>query len=77
VTQFLDATHNLFARPTGIRILPRVSYELPLFLVGFFNFARGHVHGSEMSHALACGVGYVIATGMLHALGIGVMPLIK
>jgi HupE / UreJ protein len=51
-----------------------------LVIVGVFAFAHGHAHGSEMpasADALAFSVGFVIATGMLHALGIAIGLLIK
>jgi urease accessory protein len=43
-------------------------------LVGFFAIFHGYAHGAELPHAanpLAYGVGFVIATGMLHVSGIG------
>jgi urease accessory protein len=43
-------------------------------LVGFFAIFHGYAHGAELPHAanpLAYGVGFVIATGMLHLSGIG------
>lgn len=43
-------------------------------LVGFFAIFHGYAHGTELPHAanpLAYGVGFVIATGMLHVSGIG------
>jgi hydrogenase/urease accessory protein HupE len=42
--------------------------------------AHGHAHGSEMpasADALAFSVGFVVATGMLHALAIAIGLLIK
>jgi urease accessory protein len=44
-------------------------------LVGAFAIFHGHAHGAELPHAaqpLAYGVGFVLATGLLHATGIGV-----
>lgn len=43
-------------------------------LVGFFAIFHGYAHGAELPHAanpLAYGVGFIIATGMLHVSGIG------
>ena len=43
-------------------------------LVGFFAIFHGYAHGTELPHAanpLAYGVGFIIATGMLHVSGIG------
>jgi len=44
-------------------------------LVGFFAIFHGHAHGTELppgQSALLYSVGFVIATGCLHALGIGI-----
>jgi urease accessory protein len=43
-------------------------------LVGFFAIFHGHAHGTELppgQNALLYSMGFVIATGCLHALGIG------
>jgi len=43
-------------------------------LVGFFAIFHGHAHGAEMpetASGLAYGVGFVSATALLHAIGIG------
>jgi urease accessory protein len=58
----------------------RLPLPLALVIVGVFAFAHGHAHGSEMpasADALAFSVGFVIATGMLHAVGIAIGLLIK
>ena len=44
-------------------------------LVGFFAIFHGHAHGTELppgQSAMLYSIGFVIATGCLHALGIGV-----
>ena len=44
-------------------------------LVGFFAIFHGHAHGTELppgQSALLYSIGFVIATGCLHALGIGI-----
>jgi urease accessory protein len=44
-------------------------------LVGFFAICHGHAHGTELppnQSALLYSMGFVIATGCLHAVGIGV-----
>ena len=44
-------------------------------LVGFFAIFHGHAHGAEMPEStsgLAYGVGFVCATALLHAVGIGI-----
>jgi urease accessory protein len=49
-------------------------------LVGLFAVCHGHAHGAEMPatvSGLAYGVGFVLATGFLHALGIGIGMLVQ
>ncbi|PZQ87244.1 MAG: urease accessory protein [Leifsonia xyli] len=44
-------------------------------LVGFFAIFHGHAHGAEMPETASClgyGVGFVIATALLHAAGVGI-----
>ena len=45
------------------------------FLVGFFAIFHGHAHGTELpsgANAVLYSIGFVIATGTLHAVGIGI-----
>ena len=58
--------------------------RLPVFaafvIVAVFAVAHGHAHGTELpasADALAFSVGFVVATGMLHATGIAIGLLIK
>jgi urease accessory protein len=58
--------------------------QLPLAaafaIVAVFAVAHGHAHGAELpasANALAFSVGFVIATGMLHAIGIALGLLVK
>jgi urease accessory protein len=44
-------------------------------VVGFFATFHGHAHGTELpgsANALAYGIGFVVATGLLHLAGIGI-----
>jgi urease accessory protein len=44
-------------------------------LVGFFAIFHGHAHGTELppgANGLAYSIGFVVATGCLHAAGIGI-----
>jgi urease accessory protein len=44
-------------------------------IVGIFAIAHGHAHGTELplgASGLLYSIGFVIATGLLHALGIGI-----
>jgi len=52
---------------------PTTSPTLVAAVVGGFAFFHGHAHGAEMAgaDALSFGVGFVLATASLHALGIG------
>jgi urease accessory protein len=52
----------------------RPSIGVAAALVGFFAIFHGHAHGTELppgQSALLYSMGFVIATGCLHALGIG------
>ncbi len=60
----------------GLLIL--LAARLPLWvaamIVGAFAIFHGHAHGTELPEAaapLAYGVGFVVATGLLHLVGIG------
>jgi urease accessory protein len=47
---------------------------LAMSLVGFFAIFHGYAHGAEMAESvsgLAYGVGFICATALLHAIGIG------
>ena len=51
----------------------RPSLVAAALLVGFFAIFHGYAHGTELPHAgnpLAYGVGFVLATGLLHVSGI-------
>jgi urease accessory protein len=53
----------------------RVSLIVTAVLVGVFAIFHGHAHGTELppgQSALLYSMGFVIATGCLHALGIGI-----
>lgn len=49
-------------------------------IVAVFAFAHGHAHGAELPHstdAVSFTVGFVMATGMLHAIGITIGLLMR
>jgi urease accessory protein len=53
----------------------RLPLVAALLVVGFFAVFHGHAHGTEMSpgqSAILYSIGFVIATGLLHAAGIGI-----
>lgn len=53
----------------------RPSLRIAALLVGFFAIFHGHAHGTELppgQSALLYSMGFVIATGCLHAVGIGI-----
>ena len=59
-------------------LLIAAAVQLPLLtssvLVGLFAVFHGHAHGAEMPETvsgLAYGIGFVLATGLLHGCGIG------
>ncbi len=61
----------------GALILGEVKLPLigSLLVVAFFALFHGHAHGTELSpgqNAMLYSLGFVIATGTLHAVGIGI-----
>jgi urease accessory protein len=65
----------------GIIVATRVNppVAIAMALVGFFAIFHGHAHSAEMpetASGLAYGVGFILATALLHAVGIGVGILI-
>ena len=61
----------------GLAVLFEIRPPLGLAaaLVGFFAIFHGHAHGTELppgQSALLYSIGFVMATGCLHALGIGI-----
>jgi len=53
----------------------RLPLAAALLVVGFFAVFHGHAHGTEMTpgqSAILYSIGFVIATGLLHAAGIGI-----
>jgi urease accessory protein len=65
----------------GIALATRVNppVAIAMALVGLFAIFHGHAHGAEMpetTSGLPYGVGFILATALLHAIGIGVGILI-
>jgi urease accessory protein len=61
----------------GLSVLTKWRPPLPVaaVIVGFFAIFHGHAHGAELpagASGLTYSIGFVTATGTLHALGIGV-----
>jgi urease accessory protein len=53
----------------------RLPLAAALLVVGFFAVFHGHAHGTEMTagqSAILYSIGFVVATGLLHAAGIGI-----
>ena len=53
----------------------RMPVGLAMGLVGLFALFHGHAHGTELpgfAHPAAYGAGFVIATALLHAAGVGI-----
>lgn len=53
----------------------RLSLAAAVFVVAFFALFHGHAHGTELQagqNAVLYSLGFVISTGLLHAVGIGV-----
>jgi len=57
----------------------RAPVAVAMGLVGFFAIFHGHAHGAEMpadAAGAAFGLGFVAATALLHALGVGIGHLV-
>jgi urease accessory protein len=58
----------------------RLPFAAAAVVVGIFAIFHGHAHGAELPNAanpLAYGVGFVVATGLLHLAGIGIGTLLR
>lgn len=58
----------------------RMPVALAMSLVGAFALFHGHAHGTELpgfAHPAAYGAGFVAATALLHAAGIGIAYLVR
>jgi urease accessory protein len=53
---------------------PRAPASAGMAAVGFFAFFHGHAHGGELgaADALTFGIGFAVATALLHATGVGI-----
>ena len=59
----------------AVMLEARPPLALAAILVGFFAIFHGHAHGTELppgQNALLYSMGFVVATGCLHAAGIGI-----
>ena len=64
-----------FGDGTFVQRDPRTIVWLPAALVGLFAVFHGHAHGTELpegANGALYSIGFVIATGSLHAAGIGI-----
>jgi urease accessory protein len=78
---FAEIAIGLSVVVLGIILAARVNppAAIAMALVGLFAIFHGHAHGAEMpetASGLAYGVGFILATALLHAIGIGVGILI-
>jgi urease accessory protein len=78
---YVEVAIGLSVVVLGIIVAARVNppAAIAMALVGFFAIFHGHAHGAEMpetASGLAYGVGFILATALLHAIGIGVGILI-
>jgi urease accessory protein len=74
---YVEVAIGLSVVVLGIIVAARVNppVAIAMALVGFFAIFHGHAHGAEMPETalgLAYGVGFILATALLHAIGIGV-----
>jgi urease accessory protein len=71
----LGVAASALALGVMIALAARPPLQVAAALVGAFAICHGYAHGVELPHAaqpLAYGVGFVLATGLLHATGIGI-----
>jgi urease accessory protein len=66
----------------GVAVAARLRLPFPAaaFVVAIFAIFHGHAHGAELpraANALAYGVGFVTATGLLHLFGIAIGTLTR
>jgi urease accessory protein len=78
---FAEIAIGLSVVVLGIILAARVNppAAIAMALVGLFAIFHGHAHGAEMpetASGLAYGVGFILATALLHAIGIGVGMLL-
>ena len=65
---------SVLALGAAIAFAIRVPVAVAMALVGFFAIFHGHAHGTEMptsASGVLFGLGFVLATAALHAIGIG------
>jgi urease accessory protein len=58
----------------------RLPFAAAAVVVGVFAIFHGHAHGAELprsANPLAYGIGFVVATGLLHLTGIGIGTLLR
>lgn len=58
----------------ALAFLPRLPVAVPMAIVALFGLVHGHAHGTEMPEAASpalYGLGFALATILLHAAGIG------
>jgi len=58
----------------------RMPVAVAMAIVGAFALFHGHAHGTELpgfAHPVAYGAGFVVATALLHAAGIGIAWLVR
>lgn len=73
---------GILASVIGLGLLVALAIRVPVTasaaIVGIFALFHGHAHGSELGTATAMsfGLGFVVATALLHASGVGIGMLI-
>src|SRR5215470_3361721 len=69
---------SAFVLGAAVAVRLRVTFAAAAVIVGVFAIFHGHAHGAELPSAanpLAYGVGFVVATGLLHLAGIAIGTL--
>lgn len=64
----------------AVAIRLKLPFAFAAAIVAVFAIFHGYAHGTELPHAanpLAYGIGFVVATGLLHLCGITIGPLLR
>jgi urease accessory protein len=69
---------SALALGAAVALRLRLPFAAAAVVVGVFAIFHGHAHGAELPHSanpLAYGIGFVVATGLLHLCGIAIGTL--
>ena len=73
---------GILASVIGLGLLVALAVKVPTYIsaiiVGIFALFHGHAHGGELgaATALGFGIGFIVSTALLHAVGVGIGMLL-